>query len=60
MVNETIITNTSELYDFLNSPTQVYGVVTAPITINFNFSSTIRKVLIVNTSNIKLNASIFY
>jgi len=60
MIQQSIITNISDLYVFLDSPTPVYGLITAPIQMNFDFISNYRKVLNVDTSNIKLTASIFY
>jgi hypothetical protein len=54
------ITTNNELYAFLNAPTPTYGIITAPIAINFDFISQYRKVLTVSASDIKLTSTIYY
>jgi hypothetical protein len=61
MSEPAIITTNAELYSFLNdAPTPVYGVITAPIAINFDFYSQYRKVLTVSESNISVTSTMFY
>ena len=56
-----IINDTSELYSFLNdAPTPIYGIVSAPLAINFDFNSKYIKVLAVDTNDIKLTGTTYY
>lgn len=54
------IASTNDLYNFLNTPTPIYGIITSPLAINFDFISTYKKVLVANDPNIKITATIYY